>query len=202
MAAGVLALLLTSSVAGVVRGGSLDPPGSVFSTMKSLDDVTPIWNRLLSASSPDTCESERFQCVFDSIAGSEGVLDRETGLVWQRNLNANTAQTDLTVASQTCINAGYAGRKGWRLPTAAEFGSLLDATIVSPELSLPPGHPFIGIVQGSGYWTSTLLPASTTTAYVGVPVFTALPGFPGGITTFAITSMQPRIWCVRGPAAQ
>src|SRR5262245_29501247 len=51
----------------------LDPPGPPAPTMKTLDELQPVWNRVL----PD---NDRFQLVMGDVA----VLDKETGLVWQR----------------------------------------------------------------------------------------------------------------------
>ena len=55
---------------------------------------------------------------------SEAVLDRETGLVWQRvpSMAGTTYQSPV----RGCAHANTGGRYGWRMPTVEELASLLD----------------------------------------------------------------------------
>jgi hypothetical protein len=78
------------------------------------------------------------------------VLDKETGLVWERSPAHPTQVWHNAVV--TGYNTAVAGRKGWRLPAIEEFMSLVDPTNMGP--SLPNGHPFI-VNDQVGYWAST-----------------------------------------------
>ncbi len=87
-----------------------------------------------------------------SAFGGQAVLDGETGLVWQQAPSA----TSFTWSSAQfhCNSEETGGRRGWRLPALQELASLVDATDLSPDLDLPPGHPFDN-VQTAQYWSST-----------------------------------------------
>jgi hypothetical protein len=152
----VFALLFAASMSGIVQGGALDPPGPPASTMKSLDDVPPIWSQLLSATGG--CDSPRFDCVLADTA----VLDRETGLVWEIDPEATTA--DWAASVEACLDStsgtGLNVRRGWKLPTVEEFQSLL-------QTSLPAGHPFTVVAAdlSASYWTATTAPGATTSAW-------------------------------------
>ncbi len=111
--------------------------------------------------------SDRFKLVM----GEEAVLDKETGLVWQRKPEVWSGPGDINMkwafAMSKCDMSTVGGRRGWRLPTASELSSLTDPSVPIPGPSLPSGHPFLNIqdgnsVQGSPspspggyYWTST-----------------------------------------------
>ena len=56
-------------------------------------------------------------------------------------------------ASTYCRELEYKGYTGWRLPTADEWKNLIDAKQRNP--SLPPGHPFSGVLTHAGYWSKT-----------------------------------------------
>jgi hypothetical protein len=82
----------------------------------------------------------------------EAVLDRETGLVWQRAVS--DAQFD-SVAAEFCHESHVGGRYGWRLPTVAEATSLFDPSVTTIP-SLPLGHPFTGFSATQAFlWTSS-----------------------------------------------
>lgn len=70
---------------------------------------------------------------------SEAVLDRETGIVWERTTDKighfGTAHND-------CNSMAKGGRKGWRVPSLQEFASLIDPTVPARGPTLPAGHPF------------------------------------------------------------
>jgi hypothetical protein len=83
------------------------------------------------------------------------VLDKETGLVWERvPLAPSIYQTPPTWSeSQAYCNALVkGGRIGWRLPTLQELSSLVDPRIGTDPL-LPSGHPFMLFTRGG--FTST-----------------------------------------------
>jgi len=128
---------------------------------------------------------------------SEAVLDRETALVWQKQ--PTDQKLVWNVAFQWCIGAVTGGRKGWRLASVHELQSLIDANVFDAAgdvVSLPLGHPFVGITAGLAewYWTNTSFAIDPTFAYrVGMAsdmgIASSLKGAPG---------LPHRTWCVRG----
>ncbi len=80
---------------------------------------------------------------------NEAVLDRETGLIWEKS--PSTDNMDWNNAVYYAYNKKVGGRKGWKLPTVEELLSLVD-TSNSPTLS--SGHPFES-VQRALYWLAT-----------------------------------------------
>jgi hypothetical protein len=164
--------------------------------------TTQAWDQILPADDTgDPCNSARFQCVM----GGDGVLDRETGLVWARNPGMNTTagdnlRYDWYRAVFTCHRQGIGNRKGWRLPTVEELGSLMQAT----GLGLPVGHPFsVDHINGDdgGFqfiWSSTTYTRDPETFN------DLLPGEAWAISKFSGPSSPRRkteenfIWCVRG----
>jgi hypothetical protein len=149
----LLGITLLAAWAGIINAGTLDPPGPLGSTMKSLDDVPGSWNRMLSSSGADPCNTERFDCV---LLNDAAVLDRETGLAWERTGGDN--QTDWDSAIRDCHDRNVGNRGGWRLPAVAELLSLLDYDSVD---GLPDGHPFNLTASTDTFWTSTRNTASS-----------------------------------------
>ncbi|MEA3348106.1 MAG: DUF1566 domain-containing protein [Pseudomonadota bacterium] len=109
--------------------------------------AVPPWSQKIS--------SGRFVLVLDD----EAVLDRETGLVWERDTDDTTR--DWYVAQTYCYLLEIGGRKGWRLPTIDELATLIDSTQSNP--ALPSGHPFTN--AKSYYWSSTTDASSTNYAW-------------------------------------
>jgi uncharacterized protein DUF1566 len=141
--------------------------------------ANPSWDQQLPAST-------RF--IVLSNWGSAAVLDRETGLVWERS---PTADTFVWVpALQQCRNHQTGSRRSWRLPSYDELTSLLDPTQANP--ALPVGHPFQGIGAFDEFWTASTDESDDNFAYI-VQI-----GFGGTWTTAAKTNFTLRIWCVRG----
>jgi len=127
------------------HAGILEPPsGPPVSTMKTLDEIPPTWSQKLPCDSAANCP--RFEIVMDGA----GVLDKETGLVWQKDLNITTYNWHY--AFQACALLSLGGRKGWRLPMVEELQSLVDPPHANP--ALPVGHPFTN-VQYEYYWSAT-----------------------------------------------
>ena len=125
--------------------------------------------------------------------GQAAVLDRETGLVWERI--PNTSSMEWTTATVDCPVRFIGGRKGWRLPTVEELGALL---VETPTPGLPEGHPFT-VEPSEFYWS-----ISTATT---IPPFAGFPGLawvvaPGSaVVAFLnkLTGTEALVWCVRGP---
>jgi hypothetical protein len=195
IAAGALSVLALLLFAGHASGGPLDPPGPPGPTMQSLNQMPPDWVQQLDSTNGggSGCGSSRFECVMLRVQCTpncfftyDGVLDHETGLVWQRNL-ANYALQSWESAKLNCANYSGGDRRGWRLPTAAELMSLLDSSVVP---ALPPGHPFINVPASGVFWTTTLdLPSTGNWAWVvRIQAGDAIP---------ASLSTSNGAWCVR-----
>jgi hypothetical protein len=201
--AGVLALGVIAFAAREVAGGPLDPPGAPTSTMQTLDNIPGAWDRRLDSTNGlgNGCESSRFKCTLLN----EGVLDLETGLVWAREANAAAGSDEFSwiEAYSKCVGYRGGGRTGWRLPTISELMSLLDQTQTNPNASLPLGHPFLEVLDGSHtFWTATEDKDNpATNAYV-VDFLGVQAGFSGVFGSYVKDSSQLGAWCMRGANTQ
>ena len=119
---------------------------------------------------------------------NDAVLDKNTGLVWEKSPATTTATWG--GAAFACINKNVGGQKGWRLPAIAELTSLIDPSVPSPGPTLPPGHPFLN-VQSAFYWSASTLAEHPPNAW-GV-------GFNNGGVGNGLKSVAIPVWCVRGP---
>ncbi len=108
------------------------------------------WRRQTTAASPPWYQVLPGNQRFELVMNNEAVLDRETGLVWERD-TSNDWYTWYE-ALDHCYSAYIGGRGGWRLPTIAELSTLVDRTQTEP--ALPVGH-LLTNVQSSNYWSST-----------------------------------------------
>ena len=118
----------------------------------------------------------------------EAVLDKETGLVWEKS--PETAITPWSGAIFSCIDKTVGGRKGWRLPSVHELQSLIDPSVAAPGPTLPLIHPFLN-VQSSYYWSASTradFPTGAWTVFFG----SGLVGSSDKLTDYN------RAWCVRG----
>ena len=139
--------------------------------------------------------SDRFQELEKNVKGQGakstsnriwGVLDLETGIVWERAPVKVTNQWSKALIH--CYNKTIVGgRKGWRLPTIEELASLVDPAQTTP--SLPGGHPFKN-VGSAGYWSATTVDAIPTQAWIMHFGAGNVHGIPKDSKQF--------IWCVRG----
>jgi hypothetical protein len=139
---GLLALcgpLMASSVARAALPTHQD-------LVDQIDNLLPAWSQTLLA-------AERFVMVM----GGAAVLDKETGLVWEKAPDAEASWDRKTwyAARAFCNDRVVGNRKGWRLPTVQELASLVDPSQQPP--SLPAGHPFTVVVQPAPYafWSAT-----------------------------------------------
>jgi len=115
--------------------------GSVNNVQTTVNNIPPAWSQTLPA-------AQRFVLVL----GGNAVLDKETGLVWEKS--PSTSTTDWATAFRACNGESLGNRKGWRLPTLQELASLVDPTQSGP--ALPAGHPFTNVsLTPSGYWSAT-----------------------------------------------
>ena len=138
----------------------------------------PAWEQTLSGPT-------RF--VVLSNFGGAAVLDRNTGLVWEKV--PQTVAVTWNGARFTCINKNVGGQKGWRLPSIPELASLLDPSVTAPGPTLPSGHPFIG-VQQAGYWSATTSAEDPSEAWF---VY-----FRMGFVDSDSKTFSGQVWCVRG----
>jgi hypothetical protein len=106
--------------------------------------ATPAWDQTLPSNT-------RF--IVLANMNQEAVLDRETGLVWERQ--PTTELLDYTPALFRCRLLVKGNRQGWRMPTQEEIRTLVSIGVIDGFTDqLPPGHPFI-LQPARTYWTST-----------------------------------------------
>lgn len=129
---------------------------------------------------------ERF--VVLSSFNNEAVLDKKTGLVWEKFPQATTVTWN--EARTTCPQRAIGGQKGWRLPSPSEMRSLVGPSVDASGPNLPPGHPFLN-VQSSSYWT--VVPAANLPDYAQY-----LDAFLGNVLSLVRIYTFP-VWCIRGP---
>ena len=164
--------------------------------------ANPSWDQKLDCTTPSNCP--RF--VVLSNWANAAVLDRETGLVWERSPLAPCENVILCSpavdpgtrtwnAAQARCNIGLTvgNRGGWRLPTLQELRSLVDYDPGdSNHPRLPPGHPFLNVQSsaGSSYWSVT------TDTSCGICLFNVsfFDGSVASVSEFFVGF----VWCVRG----
>lgn len=149
--------------------------------------ATPAWDQQMTAAT-------RF--IVLSNWSSAAVLDRETGLVWEKSPSTNTFNWTVDLnnsndepAQAHCNRLTVGNRKGWRLPTVQELTSLLDGdptNTSSPRL--PPGHPFTNV---SGTYLSAN-PSKDLAGEVWCVVST------DGVVGWCSQTYPLKVWCVRG----
>ena len=118
---------------------------------------------------------------------NEAILDKETGLVWERSPQTTSARW--ITARRTCAEKNVGGQKGWRLPSLEELTSLVDSSIAPPGPTLPPGHPFL-TVQSTVYWSATRVDEDARGSW-------AIHFGLGGGATFINWAHSIPSWCVR-----
>lgn len=171
----VVTMMLFFPVLGTA--GMLDPTAAPGSTMKTLDQIPPTWSTKIPG-------AERFVVLADF--NNEAVLDKETGLVWEKA--PSTQRESWYTAVDKCAEKEVGGRQGWLLPSINQLASLADTSVAgSPKL--PAGHPFTG-VQSAQYWSATSVPYDASAAWC-VQFDFGKPNQPGKINNFYW-------WCVRG----
>lgn len=137
----------------------------------------PSWSQKLPAAT-------RFVVLTDW--NSEAVLDRETGLVWEKS--SRLPGRSWNEIKFDCLDKNVGGRTGWRLPAIAELLSLVDRTVQPPGPTLPSDHPFN--VPPAIYWSATTHADVPTSAWV-VDLSTGAIGVDS-------KTLSRRGWCVRG----
>lgn len=136
----------------------------------------------------------RFQVLVQF--GGAAVLDRETGLVWEKSPHSGAFTWLLSPvgggssggAHDHCNRLVLGGRMGWRLPTLQELTSLLD---VGAPNNLTLGHPFAVLPPwniGEFIWSATTSADNTNNAWA--------INLAGNAGTFSKGSLS-HAWCVR-----
>jgi Protein of unknown function (DUF1566) len=151
----------------------------------------PAWDQKLPANTRFVRVLFEEACANNVCAQvAQGVLDRETGLVWERSPSSLLVQ-GLGGARGIRASRTHGNRQGWRVPSLDDLYSLVDPTITS-GISIPAGHPFLD-VSIDDYWTST----------DGYPGY----AYPLGLVQGGNHSQVPNevleahlVWCVRGGA--
>ena len=151
-----IAVSLGVLVTGVqAQSGSLEPPPSAVTGGGDPVPTTqtqPSWDQTLPA-------AERFVLVM----GGAAVLDKNTGLVWERTPDTTSRVwidrfPEPQDAGQHCLKRDTGGQMGWRLPSIHELTSLVvpgnpNGEDGSPDL--PTCHPFVLVSANQFYWSAT-----------------------------------------------
>jgi len=175
-----------AAIAGVILFGAIAAPLSGQTTATGPYYAAPAWDQTLPAVT-------RF-IVLSNFA-SQAVLDRETGLVWQRALNARANYLNATV---DCAQSLTGGRAGWRRPTQPELATLIDPTAtVGPPF--PSGHPFTGFDPLNGTILTSTVDLFNANAHLEIFYFTTDQLRFSLAASFGDSSLVPFL-CVRGPA--
>ena len=144
------------------------------------------WDKTINGAS-------RFKVLNDF--NKEAVLDRETGLVWERTPEPGAGSWPFI--DDECFARFTGGRLGWRPPAIEEVLSLMDP-LQNLTGKLPADHPFdLGDSRTTPrqFWTMTsaaVQPANNDRAYVA----NFEPG--GSLFSDDKISTTHRFWCVRG----
>lgn len=181
-----LSVALLLLVGPLVLAGDLNPtapPGPTTPEPHSWSEKLPV--------------AERFQLIW----GNAAVLDRETGLVWERS-PAQTPAGNLHYQAETCFGKALGGRYGFRVSTVDELFSLLDPAVTAAP-HLPAGHPFLGnlsqlfLASGRDSWLW-----DRNNGYDPPVRFAAvnLIGTTPSVIYVLSYPSQSYVWCVRGPS--
>jgi len=153
--------------------------------------IKPIWDITGNGSWIDHGPNHRFAIWHTPTSpAGDAVLDKETGLVWQRA--AGSAKTSLQAAVVASTTAVVGGRKGWRLPAIEELLSLVDPTATNP--TLPAGSPFVNVQLDYFYWSlSRGIPMPTEQNLVWGYDFGS-----ANTSSIVVSLAQCYVWLVRG----
>lgn len=155
----------------------------------SLADAIKPWAQISDA-------SQRFVVLTDF--GGDAVLDRATGLIWDRTPEGGAF--DWYAAQRRCIFVASGGQTpldlGWRLPKVEELYSLFRVTGSNPGgpiMAIVPGHPFT-LPTTSTFWSASTAQINGDTDSAWVANTNGNYGFNDKVGD------DNGVWCVRGGA--
>ncbi len=187
------ALLGTLGLIFAIMGALAAEPAAAQTTANGPYYATPSWDQQLPSSTRFVLLSNWIDINFP--AGGAAVLDRETGLVWQRTPLVHSGGINFLDAVGQCWVTMTGGRMGWRLPTPEEYMTLADST---QQVPLVPGNPFLDVFDSpsSGgvfaYWTSSTRDSGSP----GMAFIFTATGSIGWREKTATSGIGA--WCVRG----
>ena len=121
---------------------------------------------------------------------NDAVLDKETGLVWERS-PSTTNNMGWQYAKEHCTRQSTGFKKGWRLPSVFELTSLVSPGNTGP--ALPTGHPFSIVMPiVNVHWSATTNAETTTQVW--------FVNFHNGQVAAYASKVNGlgSAWCVRG----
>ena len=119
---------------------------------------------------------------------NEAVLDKNTGLVWERVPDA--ADSVWTIQTFNCINKIVGGTRGWRLPSVVELVSLTDPSLQGLQGPSVPTDIFPNLPQLGFFWSATTHAEDHTIAWNA----SLSSSFVGQLPK----TTPGHAWCVRG----
>jgi len=151
--------------------------------------ATPSLDQTLPTATRFVVLSNYVDAAFPS--GGAAVLDRETGLVWERA--PSRTKFSWYEALQHCNETTTGGRLGWKLPTIQEMNSINDPSVATIPF-LPGGHPFSLGAQTLVFWSATSSASTFGFAQQGNFVIAIFPR----VVLEDKTDVNGSAWCVRG----
>jgi hypothetical protein len=170
----------------LVLGALLAPSAEAQTVAVGPYYATPAWDQTFPCTALANCP--RF--VVLSNFASNAVLDRETGLVWERS--PSLTGVNYFFAHERCLNLDTGGRKGWRVPGIQEMMSLIDPSVSSAP-RLPVGHPFTDMTAATPFYMTATLSTDRSEGVWAVNLNLGINNF------FSDRRLNfVRVWCVRG----
>lgn len=175
----------------IATAGSLEPPPEA---MDGSGNPVPTgmlpssWSQKLQC---DATACPRLQIVMDG----EAVLDKETGLVWERELSTDIV--DWYTATRRCMYRTTGGRQGWKLPTIHELMSVANiSTNILTNLFI--NLQITDLPDIYWYWSSTHRAVSSPGAYSAYSYALSFSWMTSGVEKDNQLNFNIYAWCVRG----
>ena len=147
-------------------------------------------------------DRHRFQILANF--NNEAVLDRETGLIWERTLSSEFPDPQTNWVVNCSVDRHTGGKYGWRLPTVAELSSLLKPPGAGEGGNAHPPNPaFFNYDPDASrkYWSATSAGYDPDHAmFLQIFLVDGDDGTsrPGVIISGESKTMANYAWCVRG----